>query len=124
VIVSKFSHQPIGLTLDWNKAMLIVLLGPFLEEIIFRGYVLTLLLYVTKRATLPFARLAAVIAAAVIFAAAHVGNAGMTWLQLGCIAATGCLYGALRTKYRSTAAAVLTHSTYNLALCLSSWLGT
>jgi hypothetical protein len=28
VMVSKFSHQPIGLKLDWNKAVLIVLLGP------------------------------------------------------------------------------------------------
>ena len=124
VLVSKVSHQPIGLTLDWNKAMLIVLLGPVLEEIVCRGYVLALLLYLAKRTAWSFARSAAVITAAVIFAAAHVGNAGMTWLQLGCIAATGCLYGALRTKYRSTAAAVLTHSMYNLALCLSSWLGT
>ena len=121
--MSKVSHQPIGLTLDWNKAMLIVLLGPFLEEIIFRGYVLTLLLYVASRTAWPFARLGAVIAAAVIFAAAHVGNAGITWLQLSCIAAMGCLYGTLRLNYRSTAAAVLTHSTYNLALCLTS-LGT
>jgi membrane protease YdiL (CAAX protease family) len=121
--VSKFSNQPIGLTLDWNRAALIVLLGPVLEEIVCRGYVLTLLLHLAKRTAWPFARLAAVMAAAVIFAAAHVGNAGITWLQLSCIAAMGCIYGALRLNYRSTAAAVLTHSTYNLALCLSSWLG-
>ena len=89
--MSKVSHQPIGLTLDWNRAVLIVLLGPVLEEIVCRGYLLTLLLYLAKRAALPFARLAAVIAAAVIFAAAHVANAGITWLQLSCIAAMGCL---------------------------------
>ena len=124
VLVSKFSHQPISLTLaDWNKAVLIVLLGPVLVEIVCRGYVLTLLLYLAKRTAFPFARLAAVIAAAVIFAAAHIGNAGITWLQLGCIAAMGCLYGALRLNYRSTAAAVLTHSTYNFTLCLA-WLWT
>jgi membrane protease YdiL (CAAX protease family) len=123
ILVSKFSCQPIALTLDFNKAVLIVLLGPVLEEIVCRGYVLTVLLFLAKRAALPFARLAAVIAAAVIFAAAHARNAGITWLQLGCIAAMGSLYGALRIKYGSTAAAVLTHSTYNLALCLSSWLG-
>jgi membrane protease YdiL (CAAX protease family) len=122
VLVSKFSHQQIGLTLDWNKAMLIVLLGPVLEEIVCRGYVLALLLYLAKRTAWSFARSAAVITAAVIFAAAHVGNPGITWLQLSCIVAMGCLYGALRLNYRSTAAAVLTHSTYNLALCLSSWL--
>ena len=73
LLVSKVSHQPIGLTLDWNRAVLIVLLGPVLEEIVCRGYLLTLLLYLAKRAALPFARLAAVIAAA-----AHVGNAGIT----------------------------------------------
>jgi membrane protease YdiL (CAAX protease family) len=123
VLVSKFSHQPISLTLDWNKAVLIVLLGPVLEEILCRGYVLTLLLYLANRTAFPFARLAAVIAAAVIFAAAHIGNAGITWLQLGCIAATGCLYGTLRLNYRSTAAAVLAHSTYNFTLCVS-WLWT
>jgi membrane protease YdiL (CAAX protease family) len=123
VLVSKFSHQPISLTLDWNKAVLIILLGPVLEEIVCPGYVLTLLLNLAKCTAWPFARLAAVMAAAVIFAAAHVGNAGITWLQLGCIAAMGCLYGTLRLNYRSTTAAVLAHSTYNLALCLNSWLG-
>ena len=41
VLVSKFSHQPIGLTLDWNRAVLIVLLGPVLEEIVCRGYMLS-----------------------------------------------------------------------------------
>jgi len=54
-----------------------------------------LLLLLAKRTAWPFARLAAVMAAAVIFAAAHIGNAGITWLQLGCIAAMGCLYGTL-----------------------------
>ena len=49
-------------------------------------------------------------------------NAGIMWLQLSWIVAMGCLYGTLRLNYRSTAAAVLTHSTYNLVLCLSSWL--
>src|SRR6516162_10760958 len=124
LLVSKVSHQPIGLTLDWNRAVLIVLLGPVLEEIVCRGYLLTFLFYLAKRIVWPFTRLGAVIAAAMIFASAHVGNAGITWLQLSCIAAMGCLYGALRLHYRSIAAAVLTHSTYNLALCLSSWLGT
>src|SRR5215831_13952674 len=124
VLLSKFSHQPIGLRPDWHKAVLIVLLGPVLEEIVCRGYLLTFLLYLAKRTALPFGRLAAVIAAAVIFAAAHVGNGEITWLQLSCIAATGCLYDALRIGYESTAAAVITHSTYNLVLCLSSWLGT
>ena len=33
VLLSKFSHQPIGLKLDWNKAVLIVLLGPVLPWI-------------------------------------------------------------------------------------------
>jgi membrane protease YdiL (CAAX protease family) len=123
VLLSKLSHQPIGLRLDWNKAVLIVLLGPVLEEIVCRGYLLTLLLYFAKRTAWPFAHLAAVTAAALIFAAAHIGNAGITWLQLCCIATTGCLYGTLRLNYRSTAAAVLAHSTYNFTLCLS-WLWT
>jgi membrane protease YdiL (CAAX protease family) len=123
VLISKVSHQPIALTLDWNKAVLIVLLGPVLEEIVCRGYLLTLLLYFAKRTAWPLAHLAAVTAAALIFALAHIWNEGITWLQLSSIAAMGCLYGALRLNYGSTAAAVLTHSTYNLVLCLNSWLG-
>src|SRR5215471_16288464 len=83
-------------TLDWNRAALIILLVPVLEGIVCRGYVLTLLLYLGRRTAWPFARFAAVIGAAVIFAAGHVGNAGITWLQLGYIGAMGCLYGTLR----------------------------
>lgn len=37
----------------WSKAVLIVLVGPAIEEIVFRGYLLTLLLYMTGRAKLP-----------------------------------------------------------------------
>ena len=123
VLLSKISHHPIALRPEWNEAVLIVLLGPVLEEIVCRGYLLTFLLYLAKPTGWPFARMPAVITAAVIFAAAHVGNAGITWLLLSCIGAMGCLYGTLRIKYGSTAPAVLAHSTYNLALCLSSWLG-
>ena len=94
-----------------------------IEEIVFRGYLLTLLLNMARRAPLKLGHLVAVMTAALIFAAAHAGNPGVTWLQLGCITATGCLYGWLRPQTGSTAAALVTHSAYNLVLCLSSWCG-
>jgi membrane protease YdiL (CAAX protease family) len=58
--VSKVSRQPIGLTPDWNRAVLIFLLGPVLEEIVCRGCLLTLLLYLAKRTPWSFAGLAVV----------------------------------------------------------------
>lgn len=123
VLISHVAQQPIIISPFWSKAVLIVLVGPALEEIVFRGYLLTLLLYVTDLAKLPLGGLVSVIASAVVFAAAHVGNPSVTWLQLSCIAATGCLYGWLRMGVGSTAAPLLTHSTFNLVLCLSSWVG-
>lgn len=124
VLLSKLSHEPILVSPFWNKAVLIVLVGPAIEEIVFRGYLLTLLLHVLRAAPLKLGHLVAVLTAALIFAAAHGGNPGMTWLQLGCVTAMGCVYGWLRLRTGSTAAAFVAHSTYNLMLCLSSWLGT
>jgi membrane protease YdiL (CAAX protease family) len=102
---------------------MIVLIGPAIEEIVFRGYLLTLLLHLPRHAPPGNGKLAVVLTAALIFAAAHAGNPGVTRLQLICITATGSLYGWLRLKTGSIAAGLVTHSTYNLVLCLNSWLG-
>ena len=53
VLLSKLSHEPILVSPFWSKAVLIVLVGPAIEEIVFRGYLLSLLLCVTGRARLP-----------------------------------------------------------------------
>jgi len=47
---------------------------------------------------------------ALVFSIAHLTTAGTTALQLCCIILTGCLYGWVRRRYRSTAAAALAHA--------------
>jgi membrane protease YdiL (CAAX protease family) len=81
-----------GLSKDWRLIVLQVTLGPVLEEVVFRGYIFTLL-------TWSFRRLAddggrnrlIVVAAAVVFALAHMSQPGIIWVQLACITATGTL---------------------------------
>ncbi len=59
---------------------------------------------------------------AALFAAAHLGKAGISVLQLICITSTGSLYGWIRLRFRSTAATALTHAAYNLSLYINDWI--
>ena len=125
VAVARLSQQPLGTGSGWNRAMLAITLGPVLEEVIFRGYLLTAALLLTRHLSLSGSGSAAcsILATAVVFSIAHLTTAGTTALQLCCIVLTGCLYGCLRVRHESTAAAALAHAAYNLALYLSYWCG-
>ena len=121
--VARLANQPIGVGAGWNRAVLAIVLGPISEEVIFRGYVLTVALWLTRRlAEYPAAKLS-ILGTAVLFGLAHIATRGMTGLQLCCAVMTGCLYGWVRIRYSSTVAAALTHGMYNLALYLSCWCG-
>jgi membrane protease YdiL (CAAX protease family) len=48
-IIAKRSRQPLGVDRRWNKAVLAIFLGPVLEELIFRGYLISLALRLTRR---------------------------------------------------------------------------
>src|SRR4029453_11980127 len=37
VVVARWSGQPLGIERGWNMAVLAIVLGPVLEEVIFRG---------------------------------------------------------------------------------------
>ncbi|MBV9081270.1 MAG: CPBP family intramembrane metalloprotease, partial [Acidobacteriaceae bacterium] len=123
ILVARLSGQPLGLELNWNMAILALAVGPVMEEVVFRGYLLRLALVLTTRLPRPFASWTAVISAAVLFASSHLAKPGITALQMFCIAGTGCIYGCIRIRYHSTAASALTHAAYNLALYLSFWFG-
>jgi membrane protease YdiL (CAAX protease family) len=123
VAVASISQQPLGTENGWNKAMLAIVLGPVLEEVIFRGYLFTAALLLTRRLSPSRSAAFSIIGVALVFSIAHLTTAGTTALQLCCIVLTGCLYGWVRFRYRSTAAAALAHATYNLALYLSYWSG-
>jgi membrane protease YdiL (CAAX protease family) len=114
VAVAGLSHQPLGTESGWNKIVLAVTLGPVLEEVIFRGYLLTF----PSRSPA-----SSIVAVAVVFSVAHLTTPGTNSIQLGCIVLTGCLYGYIRFRYRSTTAAALAHGAYNLALYISYWCG-
>jgi membrane protease YdiL (CAAX protease family) len=121
--VAGLSDQPLGVENGWNRVVLAVLLGPVLEEVIFRGYLLTAALILARRLWPSCSTSVSIIGSAALFSTAHLATPGVTALQLSCIGFTGCLYGYIRVRFRSTAAAALAHGMYNLALYASFWLG-
>jgi len=123
VAVAGLSHQPLGTESGWNKIVLAVTLGPVLEEVIFRGYLLTAGLLLIRRLRASSSPASSIMAVAVVFSIAHLKTPGTNSLQLCCIVLTGCLYGHIRIRYRSTAAAAIAHGAYNLALYISYWCG-
>ena len=92
-------------------------MGPVLEEVVFRGYLFALLMWLLTRVATDAGRnRLAVVFAAVVFAVIHLAQPGVSWLQLACIASTGTLYGWIRCRSGSTAPAAVSHAVYNLAL--------
>ncbi len=64
------------------------------EELIFRGYITSLLTY-----TIHF--LPAIIVSSLLFAAVHIGNADFTWMGFGCIFFGGYLLGLFYLKFQN-----------------------
>lgn len=85
-------------------------LGPILEESLFRGCLLPLLAQTTGNGP-------AVILTAFLFALFHKPADLPHWVSF---TATGVAYGWIRVASRSTAAAAVMHATYNLAVFLSA----
>lgn len=84
-------------------------LGPILEESMFRGYLLPVLVRT-------IGNFACVVATAVLFAAFHGPRDATHWAWF---CATGVAYGWLRLASRTTSAAALMHAMCNLALFLA-----
>ena len=85
-------------------------LGPILEESLFRGCLLPLLAQTTGN-------VAAVILTALLFALFHQPTDLAHWVSF---TATGVAYGWIRVTSRSTTAGAVMHATYNLGLFLIS----
>ena len=92
----------------WNLILLDGLLGPIIEESLFRGY----LLPVVARTTGPTIGIAVT---AVLFATLHPISTFVQWL---CFVTTGSVFGWIRVKSGSTAASTLMHAVYNVTLFL------
>ena len=110
--IAAAAGENVRLSDDWNLITLQVTLGPVLEEIVFRGYLFAFLMWALRGRR---HHLVAVLAA-VIFAAVHLAQPGVSWLQLVCITSTGTLYGWIRCRSGSTAPAAVSHAAYNLTL--------
>src|SRR5579859_260399 len=96
----------------WNLILLDALLGPIIEESLFRGC----LLPVVARETGPTIGIAAT---AVLFATLHPMTTFVQWL---CFVTTGSAFGWIRVKSGSTAASTLMHAVYNATLFLCQGL--
>jgi membrane protease YdiL (CAAX protease family) len=96
----------------WNLILLDALLGPIIEESLFRGC----LLPVVARTTGPTVGIAAT---AILFATLHPITTFVQWL---CFVTTGTAFGGIRVKSGSTAASTLMHTIYNVTLFLCQGL--
>ena len=110
------SGQDMKLSDDGKLILLQVTLGPVLEEILFRGYLFAVLLWILGRIQKTQWNALVVPVAAVMFAVVHLSGPGWSWLQVACITSTGVLYGALRFLSGSAAPAAMAHAAYNLTL--------
>lgn len=97
--------------------VLAITVGPILEEIIFRGLILSGLIYLSK--SLPLPRNVnvwlSIIAAALLFGFAHSGRTGTPLIETTLM---GMIYGWLRVESQSTAVSAAAHSSFNLVLTL------
>jgi len=115
--IGSAAKQSMGLSKNWRLVVLQVTLGPVLEEVVFRGYLFTLLTWSFQGLADDSGRNRLVVmAAAVAFAIVHMSQPGVGWLQLVCITSTGTLYGWLRSRSGSVAPAAASHAAYNLTL--------
>jgi membrane protease YdiL (CAAX protease family) len=109
LVITYFTHKQ-GLTMPSVPAkdffVLGFLLGPALEESVFRGYVLPVL-------TRALGRCLSVLVVALLFAAFHAPGDFEHWLWF---TATGLTYGTLRLASRTTTAPTILHITCNLTL--------
>jgi len=87
--------------------VLVVLLGPFCEELVFRGFLMPLL--VRSLTAVP-----GIFAAALLFGCMHGPEYQWSWRHVLMISLAGVAFGYARQYARSTTAAFLMHSTFNL----------
>ena len=111
------AHQRIRVAENWRVALLQVALGPVLEEILFRGYLMRLLLWSLKGLKPKVvASVAAVIISAGAFGAIHLLRPGTEAVTVAVIGGIGIVYGYIRMASGSTATAAVAHAVYNMTL--------
>lgn len=105
------AHISLGLRLP--LALLVVTLGPLVEELLFRGVLLSALARYTGQG-------AAIVLSAALFACVHLPDLSFLWYALPNLALLGLVLGWLRVQSGSIWPAVLAHGVNNL-LAVISW---
>ena len=88
-------------------AVFVVVLGPLCEELAFRGFLMPLLIR-------SFGPVTGIIGTGLLFGMLHAPEYSWHWQHVVLIAFAGSVFGWVRYKTGSTAAAAFMHSTYNL----------
>jgi membrane protease YdiL (CAAX protease family) len=114
--IATASGEGMKLSDDLKLMLLQVTLGPVLEEIVFRGYLFALVLWGLAKIRSNRWDWYVVAIAAVVFAAVHLPQPGVNWVQAACITCTGAMYGLVRHASGSAAPAAASHAAYNLTL--------
>lgn len=102
----KFLASPVWI---WALGVIAVTIGPWMEELIFRG-----LLQPILSRSLGVA--AGVVITAALFGALHAPEYGFAWQYAVAIGLAGLTFGAVRAWAGSTLASTLMHSTFNLVM--------
>lgn len=119
VIAWWFRKYDLGTDPSFAELWMAVTWGPLIEEVIFRGYLFSLLEEFLKR-WLRSPGWLVVIGVAAVFALGHLVKMGITTVQIASIFLTGTLYGWLRLNSGSTVPPVCSHISYNSVIYLEA----
>ncbi len=87
--------------------LVVVILGPFAEELAFRGFLMPLLIRSLGAA-------AGIVLAGVIFGSIHGYEYRWSWQYMALISLVGCVLGWAKYKTQSTVTSACMHATFNL----------
>lgn len=93
-------------------AVLVVCVAPFVEELVFRGVLLS---GFARRMSIRWA----VVASAVVFGCAHLADFGFSWIPVPQLVLLGMVLGWLRVQCRSLWPSITLHATNNLVAVIA-----
>jgi len=119
--ISEEKNPPITELLKYPESAILlgivaVLVAPFIEEVIFRGFIYPVL---ERR----WGQYTAVFLTALMFVSLHVSQLWGSWLGISAIFFVGLLLSIVRAKTDSLFPSFLLHLSYNTTLCLLAMVG-
>jgi membrane protease YdiL (CAAX protease family) len=114
-----FRNYDLGTEPPFAELWIAVTWGPLIEEVMFRGYLFSMLEGLLRRWMRSPGWLV-VIGIAAVFALGHLVKTGITPVQIASIFVTGTLYGWLRLDSGSTVPPVCSHISYNSVIYLAA----